>query len=815
MTTTELPAVANRPGLPALGYRLGTYATFRQALLYGASRTPALQRWTTREQTDYGIALLEQWAYVADILAFYQERIANEAFLRTAVRPESVQWLAEGLGYRPAPALSAIANLAFTTDRELELPERTRVQHVPRQRESPQTFETDEPLGTASELSEMRLRALEGVVLTAGDREVAVRGTALAIEPGDQVVLVSEQGIEAGRENWDVRALVEVAEDSELGITWLRWERGLGARWRPVDPAGPPQRLGVFRRRAWVFGFDAPGWVVDAGGNPKRQDPGHLPHDPERPAEIYLEDLYPEVVPDSRVALVTERLPDDASSRAERYVELYRVLEVAQTVHEQYGVVGRVTRLTVELPKRETLPENIELFSVRGTYVLLAPETLEMVKPAEGPLRRLVLEGTHERLERDRRLVVVGEQGAEAGRVAEADVDAVPSATVVDLQAALTGTYRPPAVRVLGNVAPASHGETVRDEVLGSGDAATAFQSFVLAKAPLAHVPAPGGVPGGASTLEVWVDGVRWHEVPDFHGRGGAERVYVGRTGPDGKTEVRFGDGVTGARLPSGRNNVVATYRVGGGVAGRLPAGVLRTPLDRPPGLRAAVNPLPSEGGADAESAADVRHNLPKTVRTFGRIVSLRDFEDVALETRLAAKARAAAGWDGESQAVFLTVAGDGGIPLGAESLANLIADLDARRDPNRRLRVIPHRPLPIRIEATVTPESDRVPADVATAAHAALADLLSFERQEFGAALRLSEVYRALQDAEGVAGAVVTRLAPKRSADEDRARAFERRRRARRGVDPSTAGVLPVIPVAADEIAALEAPEDAVVRLP
>lgn len=807
--------IANRPGLPAIGYRLGTYASFRRALLHGAARTPALRRWTAREQTDYGTALLEQWAYVADILAFYQERIANEAFLRTAVRPESVQWLAEGLGYRPAPALSALASLAFTTDRELELPARMRVQHVPRHREPPETFETDEPLVTAPDLSSIRLRALEGVVLRSGNRQVAVRGTALDIEPGDQVVLVSAQGIEAGRENWDVRALVEVEEDPELGITWLRWERGLGARWRHVDPAGPPQQLGVFRRRAWVFGFDSPGWVVGSDGKPQQQSPGRLPHSRQRPDEIYLDDLYPEVVPDSRVALVTERLPAGTTSRAERYVELYRVLEVAQTVHEQYGVIGRVTRLTVDMPKGQALPENIELFSIRGTYVLLAPETLEMVKPAAEPRERLVLEGTHAGLEPDRRLVVTGEEGAEAARVAEADVEAVEGATVVDLRSPLTGTYRPAAARVLGNVAAASHGETVRDEVLGSGDAASAFQAFVLAKAPLAHVPAPGGAPGGASTLEVWVDGVRWHEVPDFHGRGGAERVYVTRTGPDGKTEVRFGDGVTGARLPSGRNNVVATYRVGGGVSGRLPAATLRTPLDRPPGLRAVVNPLPAEGGADAESPADVRRNLPKTVRTFGRIVSLRDFEDAALETRLAAKARAAAGWDGESQAVFLTVAGDAGIPLGGEALGNLVADLDARRDPNRRLRVIPHRPLPIRVEATVTPQADRVPEDVAAAAHAALTGLLSFERQEFGAALRLSEVYRALQEAEGVAGAVVTLLAPKRDADANRTRAFERRRRARRGIDPSAAGVLPVIPVAADEIAALEAPGDAVVSLP
>src|ERR687893_2460107 len=105
-TSTDLAATApalsreprNRPGLDALSYRVGTYASFRRAMLErrfslevevdGATFSP-LQGWTTRTG-DYGTALLEMWAYLADILTFYQERIANEAFLRTARHDESV-----------------------------------------------------------------------------------------------------------------------------------------------------------------------------------------------------------------------------------------------------------------------------------------------------------------------------------------------------------------------------------------------------------------------------------------------------------------------------------------------------------------------------------------------------------------------------------------------------------------------------------------------------------------------------------------------------------------------------------------------------
>jgi hypothetical protein len=87
-------AVENRPGLSAIAYRIGTYASFRQAMLTEIARTPELARLTTRQSDDYSITLLELWAVVCDVLTFYQERYANEAFLRTASLRESVGRLA-------------------------------------------------------------------------------------------------------------------------------------------------------------------------------------------------------------------------------------------------------------------------------------------------------------------------------------------------------------------------------------------------------------------------------------------------------------------------------------------------------------------------------------------------------------------------------------------------------------------------------------------------------------------------------------------------------------------------------------------------
>jgi hypothetical protein len=149
----------NRPGLPSIRYRVGTFATFHEAMVEAAARRPELQLWTSRASDDFGMAMLAMWAWIGDVLTFYQERVANEAFVRTALLPESVRRLAALLGYEPAPGAAAVADLAFTLDdgRRVVLPRGLQVQSVPGEGERPQPFETSDAVHADARLNEVRV----------------------------------------------------------------------------------------------------------------------------------------------------------------------------------------------------------------------------------------------------------------------------------------------------------------------------------------------------------------------------------------------------------------------------------------------------------------------------------------------------------------------------------------------------------------------------------------------------------------------------------------------------------------------------------
>src|SRR5215470_1300499 len=131
----ERPAISNRPGLPALAYRLDTWAGFWRRMLAQLPRPvtpggPTLAALTTRRPDDPAIALLDAWAVVADVLTFYEERIANEGYLRTATERRSILELARLIGYKLRPGVSASVYLAFTVAQNFQgiLPAGTRAQ---------------------------------------------------------------------------------------------------------------------------------------------------------------------------------------------------------------------------------------------------------------------------------------------------------------------------------------------------------------------------------------------------------------------------------------------------------------------------------------------------------------------------------------------------------------------------------------------------------------------------------------------------------------------------------------------------------------
>src|SRR5262249_7641520 len=129
-------------------------------------------------------------------------------------------------------------------------------------------------------------------------------------------------------------------------------------------------------------------------------------------------------------------------------------------------------------------------------------------------------------------------EGVELAAVSNADLEH----TVLTLGDSLQNVYDGATVSILGNVALATAGESVKDEVRGSSDGSQPYQQFRLRQAPLTYTSA-NTLSGGESTLEVRVNDLKWTEVPTLFGHSPRERIYVTRIDDDQAVTVEFGDG--------------------------------------------------------------------------------------------------------------------------------------------------------------------------------------------------------------------------------------------------------------------------------
>lgn len=215
---------ANRPGLDAFSYRNGIHATLLETMkarltdLYlevpfeegseEKKRICPLCNLTTRNATDPAIALLDAWAIIGDVLTFYQERIANEGYLRTATERRSILELARLVGYKLRPGVAASVYPAFTLEKdyEVEIPVGTRVQSLPGPGELPQSFETAEPLLSRAEWSELKPRLMRPQYITPGTAEdletLYFESTATNLKPNAPVLLVFGKGADEQVPRW-------------------------------------------------------------------------------------------------------------------------------------------------------------------------------------------------------------------------------------------------------------------------------------------------------------------------------------------------------------------------------------------------------------------------------------------------------------------------------------------------------------------------------------------------------------------------------------------------------------------------------------
>jgi predicted phage baseplate assembly protein len=293
-------------------------------------------------------------------------------------------------------------------------------------------------------------------------------------------------------------------------------------------------------------------------------------------------------------------------------------------------------------------------------------------------------------------------------------------------------------------------------------------QRFTLPDAPIAYDVDDAGNPVPSQLLRA--DGLRWDEVATLFGAGPAP-VFTVRLGPDGSVTDEFGDGVQGARLPTGRNNVTATYRVGGGTVGEVPAGAISSLIGSVRGVKKVVGAGQTSGGADQDDERRLRSLVPGRARAFGRAVSLEDLGDLALGFPGVTHAAAWVGagppgcsCGGSGVHLAFVRAGDAGprAPQTAE-IRSLAAYLDGRRDVSVPLCVCAGVVTAVKVTATLAVDPRRVAAAVAAAARDALFDpdgpFAPLDRG-LGEPLDRSDVVAVLHGVAGVVGVAALTLA-------------------------------------------------------
>ena len=332
--------------------------------------------------------------------------------------------------------------------------------------------------------------------------------------------------------------------------------------------------------------------------------------------------------------------------------------------------------------------------------------------------------------------------------------------SIIQLRQPLGHEYVRETVTLWANVALATHGETVSEAVLGSGDGSQGNQRFRVQKPPLTYVSAPTAS-GAASTLAVRVNGILWSEVESLHTQDANSHSYIIRHDSANNARIIFGDGQQGARLPTGINNVVASYRSGLGLAGEVAADRLASPLTRPLGLTTVTNPVAASGGADPESVEEIRNNAPLTMLTMERIVSLSDFEDFAQTFNGIGQAQAALLWIGDAHLVHITLADSDGDPVPSTSAlsTNLLGALDRRRNRLQQVMLAPFVPLFFNVDATIIMNPAYKKEDMEAAVRAALTRTFSFKNRRFGQTVTSSEVISVIQNIAGVTAVDLNKL--------------------------------------------------------
>jgi Baseplate J-like protein len=557
----------------------------------------------------------------------------------------------------------------------------------------------------------------------------------------------------------------------------------------PAEPVAIEAGAFAFRERAGFFGHNAPKWAslpnttppLPANPYPKGWDKGDKNGTAPQPTLAAPRTIWTDSQGTPNTAegphAYLER-PVSGLTRAgwllfttpELDPAVYSVYDAREASRADYGLSGRATALILadtSGTKLGSTPTGTA-FQFRTTTAHVASRRLELAElPIDSPVedtKAIELDRMVLGLTVGQAIALAGERsdltGVEAAEIAFlADIIHSEGRTTLVLQEKIKNRYVRSKLSINANVVHATHGETVT-EPLGSGDASSSNQRFMLKKPPLTYVSAP--TPRGiSSSLEVRVNGIRWNEAPSLFELKGNDQSYVVRIDDDARAQVIFGDGQRGARVPSGGANISATYRSGIGPDGEVDEGSLTLLRSMPLGLRGVTNTLAAGGAEGPERLANARRNAPLTVLTFERVVSLSDYEGFARTFPGIGKARGDLLWIDGGEMVHLTVAGATGGTPSDDVVRNLTDAIRDVSDLAQRFKVSSFAQRYFECSARVAVDPRYVPERVLADVENHLRVSFAFEARDFAQSVTAAEVIKLIHEVAGVVAVDIDKLTP------------------------------------------------------
>lgn len=274
------------------------------------------------------------------------------------------------------------------------------------------------------------------------------------------------------------------------------------------------------------------------------------------------------------------------------------------------------------------------------------------------------------------------------------------------------------------------------------------------------------------SSIVVYVNGVQYSYVTALIDHGPYEPVFTTLTDANGITYVVFGDGIAG-RIPAAAGTITASYRVGLGSAGNVPAGTLTYFLTNAVAGVTVTNAAAASGGADIESTDSIRINAPLALRALNRAVSLKDYAYIALQVTGVAKAVADASVFNNIN-LYVAPFGDNGYASGTSGATSttfntlatqVLSYLTDKAAPNVTVTVLPPTYVPVDMQITINLLPQFRQDATLTQAYAAVRSLTSLSNSFFADHIPVQYVLNALSAIAGIDYAQVNLL--RRTANE------------------------------------------------